>query len=133
MTDDRELAHVRTFTKVMDKYGLDPILGFVAPAVGDLIGSLLGLYIVGYALRRGMSKALVARMLLNLGFDTAIGAIPIIGDLADFGFKANERNLKLVESREANSPSKPSDWIVLIGAFAGFFALLAVLAYLFVR
>ena len=72
-------------------------------------------------------------MLLNLGIDMAIGAIPVIGDIADFGFKANERNLRLVESREANSPAKPSDWIVLVGAFAGFFALIGLLVYAVVR
>jgi hypothetical protein len=131
--EDRELAHVRLVTRVLDTYGLDPILGFIIPELGDLIGALLGLYVVIYALRHNMSKALVARMVLNLGIDMAIGAVPILGDLADIGFKANERNLKLVESREANSPARRSDWIVLVGAFAGFFALIGLLVYAVVR
>jgi hypothetical protein len=131
--EDRELAHVRFVTRVLDTYYVDPILGFVLPELGDLIGALLGLYVVAYALRRRMSKVLVARMLLNLGIDMAIGAVPIVGDVADFGFKANDRNLKLVESREAYSPARASDWLVLVGAFAGFFALLGVLVYAFIR
>src|SRR5258708_26216474 len=80
-----------------------------------------------------MSKVPVAGMLLKLGIDMAIGAVPIIGDLADFGFKANDRNLKLVESREANSPARASDWLVLVGAFAGLFALLGVPVYPIIR
>jgi uncharacterized protein DUF4112 len=132
-SEDRELAHVRAFARVMDRYGLDPILGFVLPEIGDLIGALLGLYIVAYAVRRKMSKAVIARMLLNLGLDALIGAVPVIGDIADFAFKANEKNLKLVESRQAGAPARTSDWLVLILAIAGFFSIFALVIYGIVR
>lgn len=126
---DRELVAARTFARVLDRYGLDPILGFVLPELGDLIGAVLGLYIVSIALRRGMSKVLVARMVLNLGVDLALGIVPFLGDIGDFFFKANERNLKLLETREVGGPARASDWLVLGGAFAALFAMIGLVIY----
>jgi hypothetical protein len=123
MSPDREIERIRTFTRVMDRYGLDPILGFVFPVVGDVIGSLVGLYIVGVAIRRRMSKVLVARMLVNLGIDMLVGVIPFVGDIADIAFKANTRNLKLLESRSAiGKTTTAGDWAVVIGAVLAFVA-----------
>ena len=87
---------VRTLARVMDDYYLDPILGFVLPGIGDVIGSLIGVYIVIVAVRRGLSPVLIARMLINLALDAAIGALPILGDLADVAFKANDLNVALL-------------------------------------
>jgi hypothetical protein len=121
---DRELERVRKFTRVMDRFGLDPILGFVFPAVGDLVGSALGLYIVGIAIKRRLPKVAIARMLLNLGIDMVVGIIPFIGDAADVAFKANERNLRLLEGRTAQigRTSTAGDWAVVLGAVLAFIA-----------
>ena len=52
---DRELARVRTLARVMDGYLVDPLIGFVLPGIGDVIGSLIGFYVVFIALKRRAS------------------------------------------------------------------------------
>ena len=75
--------------------GLDAIAGLV-PVVGDVIAAALGAYIVWEAHNLGLPKWKLARMVGNVAFDTAIGAIPIAGDLFDFMFRSNTRNLRIV-------------------------------------
>ena len=75
--------------------GLDAIAGLV-PVVGDLLAAAMGAYIVWEAHNLGLPKWKLARMMGNVAFDTAIGAIPIAGDLFDFLFRSNTRNLKIV-------------------------------------
>jgi Domain of unknown function (DUF4112) len=99
--EDRALAAAETLARWMDDRFLDPLMGLVLPGVGDLLGSLLGIYPVLLAWRRGAPKALLARMLLNLAADAAGGAIPIVGDIWDFMFKAHARNLDLLRARSA--------------------------------
>jgi hypothetical protein len=77
------------------RFGLDPLIGLV-PGVGDGISAILSLYIVLEAYRLGASRGALARMLLNVGLDLGVGIIPIIGDVADFAFKSNRRNLDLL-------------------------------------
>ncbi|MGE0549209.1 MAG: DUF4112 domain-containing protein [Kofleriaceae bacterium] len=120
-----EIERVRTFSKLLDRYGLDPILGFLVPGIGDLVGSAFGLYIVGIAVRRRMPKVVIARMLLNLGLDAVFGVVPVLGDLADLAFKANQRNLALLESRPTASKPRASDWLIVGGAVLAFVAAIA--------
>jgi hypothetical protein len=75
--------------------GLDALIGLV-PVLGDIVTTALGAYLVWEARNLGMSKWKLARMGANLLFDTAIGAIPIVGDAADFVFRSNSKNLKLI-------------------------------------
>jgi hypothetical protein len=97
--EDRALAVAETLARWMDDRFIDPLLGLVLPGVGDLLGSLVGLYPVLLAWRRRAPKPLLARMLLNLAVDAAGGAIPIVGDIWDFMFKAHARNLDLLRAR----------------------------------
>ena len=78
------------------RFGLDAVIGLI-PGVGDTLGALLSTYIIVEAARRGASVWTVARMLGNVAVETVIGAIPILGDLFDVAFKANMRNLRIVE------------------------------------
>jgi hypothetical protein len=78
------------------KVGLDAVLGLV-PVGGDVIAALLGLYIVWEARNLKMPATTMARMLGNVGFDWLIGLVPVVGDAADFVFKSNSRNLKLIK------------------------------------
>jgi hypothetical protein len=130
--DDPQLAHVRKFARVLDDYGLDPLLGFLLPGVGDVLGSLLGLYIVAIAVRRGVSKVTIARMLMNLGIDAAVGVVPILGDIADVMWKANDKNLALLERRRGGMASA-TDWAMLIGAIVAFVGVIALVCYALVR
>jgi Domain of unknown function (DUF4112) len=111
-----ELARVRTLTRVLDHYMVDPLLGFLLPGIGDLLGSMIGLYLVAIAVRRRVSPVVIARMLLNLALDAAIGFVPLIGDVADIAFKANEYNLALLIERHDTRRAKARDWLAVGGA-----------------
>ena len=78
------------------RFGIDSIIGLV-PGVGDVLSGGLGLYIVSRARREGAPWLLILRMLWNLLVDTLLGSIPIVGDLFDFGFQANLKNVKLLQ------------------------------------
>lgn len=75
--------------------GLDAILGLV-PVLGDVITAAMGAYIVWEGRNLGMSKWQLWRMAGNVAFDSAIGAIPLVGDAFDFLFRSNSRNLKII-------------------------------------
>lgn len=124
-----EIERARTLARVLDHYLVDPLLGLLLPGVGDLIGSLLGLYLVAIAVRRRMSPVIVARMLLNLALDAALGAIPLIGDIADFAYKANERNLALLVGRRETGRSTARDWLAVGGAVAAFATVIGLVIY----
>jgi hypothetical protein len=74
--------------------GLDPIIGLV-PGIGDLIGTAVSGFIIYQAQQAGVPKATVGRMMINVAVDALLGAIPLLGDLFDFAFKANQKNLEL--------------------------------------
>lgn len=78
------------------RVGLDAALGLV-PGVGDLASGAIGLYIVLQARELGASRWLQARMMGNLLLDTAVGSVPLVGDAFDVLFKANLRNLRLLQ------------------------------------
>jgi hypothetical protein len=127
---DAELARVRRMAHVLDRYLVDPVIGLLIPGAGDIVGSLLGLYTVAIAIRRRMSPVIVARMLLNLGVDAVLGFVPLLGDLADVGFKANHRNVALLTERaEHGGRATWRDWLVVIGAALAFFALIGLMVY----
>lgn len=90
------LKRSERFARILDTFGVDPILGII-PGVGDLPPAAIGLYIVGEALRAGVPKWKLLRMIANLTADLAIGAIPVVGDIADFFFKANKRNVRIFQ------------------------------------
>lgn len=77
------------------KFGLDFLIGLV-PIGGDIIAAALGSYMVWEARNLGMSKVALTRMAGNVGVDWAIGLIPFVGDAADFFFRSNTRNLRII-------------------------------------
>lgn len=78
------------------RFGLDPILGLV-PGLGDAIGGGFGFYLLVLAFRAGAPPVILLRMFANVGADLLLGAVPLLGDLFDAGYKANLRNLGLLE------------------------------------
>ncbi|WP_262690871.1 DUF4112 domain-containing protein [Kordiimonas aestuarii] len=78
------------------RFGLDSILGLI-PGAGDTVTAIMAAYIILEAWRLGVSKTTIAKMLGNLVLDWVIGSIPLIGDIFDLGFKANLRNICLLE------------------------------------
>jgi hypothetical protein len=83
------------------RVGIDPLLG-LAPGLGDTVSALLSGWIVVRAAGLGASPATLARMTGNILVDALVGAVPVLGDIFDFGFKANQRNLVLLESQLAD-------------------------------
>jgi len=78
------------------RFGLDPILGLI-PGFGDAAGAILAGWILVEAVRLGASRATVLRMAGNVAFDALVGAVPVLGDIFDFVWKANLRNVALLE------------------------------------
>ena len=76
--------------------GLDVLLNII-PVVGDLVGTVLGAWIVWEARNLGLSKFQLARMAGNVGVDTLLGAIPFIGAIPDYFFRSNSRNLRIIK------------------------------------
>ena len=134
--DDSDIATAETIARITDRAMLDPIIGFLIPGAGDLLTSAVGLYTVAIAWRRGLPAIVVARMLMNLGIDAAVGSIPLVGDLFDFAFQANRKNVELLRARHTTRRSRPSDWLIVAGAGLLFLAALAlpiVLLVLFLK
>jgi len=105
--------------------GLDPILGLV-PGLGDLAGAVLSGYIVLTAARLGAPKSVLAKMLLNLGTDTLVGSVPVLGDLFDVGFRANIRNSELLD-RHLGQPeqARRSSRLAIVAVVGGLVLLAA--------
>ena len=76
--------------------GLDVILD-VVPGVGDLLGAILGGYMIWEARNLGMSKWKMTRMAGNVGVDFLLGLIPWVGAIPDFFFRSNSRNLRIIK------------------------------------
>ena len=77
------------------RFGLDGILGLI-PGVGDAATGLVSLYLAAEGLRFGMPLMRLVRMGFNVAIDMVLGAIPLIGDLFDFAWRANRKNVRLV-------------------------------------
>jgi hypothetical protein len=78
------------------RIGIDGLVGLV-PGVGDIAAAGVSFYIVAQAARAGVPAGVLARMVVNVALDAVVGAIPVLGDLFDFAFKANLRNARLME------------------------------------
>jgi hypothetical protein len=100
------------------RIGVDGLLGLI-PGIGDLISAAISSYVIAEASRLGAPRTVLLRMSGNVLIDTVVGAIPFLGDLFDFGFKANRRNVQLL-TRFLDEPRKTqrSSWLLLAGIFA---------------
>ena len=120
-SNDRALVALRKWAVLLDsafrvpgtqmRFGLDPIVGLL-PGAGDLVTGFFSVMILLHSVRLRIPKVVIARMVLNTGLDLLVGAVPLLGDLFDAGFKANLRNLRLLE-RHAQRAVKPqtSDYL----------------------
>lgn len=135
MSTAREIERLRLITRVMDealripgtrlRFGLDGLLGLL-PGAGDAVTAAISGYALLAAARTGASRALLARMAGNILLDAAVGAIPLLGDVFDFGFKANRRNLNLLEQHAADPVrTRKSSRLAIAGA-VGLLALVLV-------
>ena len=77
------------------RFGLDGLIGLI-PGVGDVIGTAVSAWIILEARRLGASRWTLTRMAGNVLLEMVVGTIPLVGDLFDFAFKANVRNLRML-------------------------------------
>ncbi|SMC97729.1 DUF4112 domain-containing protein [Novosphingobium sp. B1] len=92
---ERVLERSFTIPGIRRDVGLDAIAGLV-PVVGDLVTAAMGAYIVWEARNLGLPKWKLWRMGANVAFDTALGAVPVVGDAFDLFFRSNSKNLKIL-------------------------------------
>ena len=102
----QRVARLRKFAWLLDgqfglpgtkfRFGINSLLG-LSPVVGDVVLGLVSLYVVWEARALGAPNALLAKMLGNVAIEVVGGSVPILGDLFDMAFKANLRNLDLLE------------------------------------
>jgi len=83
------------------RLGLDPIVGLV-PGVGDAVGALVASYVVLEAARFDVPASTLLRMLANVAIDALLGTVPLIGDVFDVAWKANLKNVALIERHVAD-------------------------------
>ena len=130
---------VRKLVRLMDdaivipgtniRFGWDAILGFILPGAGDAMTAVSQVALLIAAVRARAPGIVLARMVLNVGVDALFGTVPLVGDLFDLGFKANRRNLELLD-RLQHTPadqgrSRTGDYAVLGVAIACVLALIA--------
>ncbi|SDM97148.1 protein of unknown function [Halogranum gelatinilyticum] len=116
------------------RIGLDPILGLL-PVVGDVPGAVLAAYIVVEAAYLGVPRETLARMLFNLVVDATIGSLPVVGDAFDAVWKANARNVGLLEARRLDPGDAATDrrfLLLAVVAIVGFILALGALSALVV-
>ena len=100
------LVRLRALTRLMDqafgipgtkwRFGLDALFGLV-PGLGDIVGGVIAVYAVHVARQLRAPGVIQLHMLSNIAIDATVGTIPVIGDLFDFVFKAQTRNLALLD------------------------------------
>jgi hypothetical protein len=97
------------------RFGLDGIVGFI-PGIGDILGGVASTMIIIAAWVRGVPKVTVARMVMNVAIETAVGALPVVGDIFDIAWRANRRNYKLLAG-SIDEPEKhsASSWLFFGG------------------
>ena len=119
------------------RFGLDAIIGLV-PGVGDLVAPVFTVILLATALRMRVPVVVVARMVLNAGIDMVLGLVPFAGDVADVFWKADLRNMALLErhARPGVAPTRGDYWFVL-GSIAAAIAIalvpLIILVWLLTR
>jgi len=103
----RALGRLRIVGRVFDqafvipgtkwRFGLDALFGLV-PGIGDIAGALVAVYGMHVARLLGAPAVIQLHMLTHIALDAVVGMVPIAGDLFDFAFKAQTRNLALLDA-----------------------------------
>ncbi len=135
-----QLDLIEKITRLMDsafqipgtniRFGLDPLLGLF-PFIGDLISYGISSSLVLSMVRKGASGKLVVKMILNITLDYIISNVPVLGYIVDFGFKANEKNLKLLKEHLEEGKHQGAGWPYLLTVLLVLVLIMVTLAGLF--
>lgn len=117
MTVEEDRRRLRRLSTLLDsqfripgteiRFGLDPIIGLV-PGLGDSAGIVASAVVIAQAVQLGARGATLARMILNVVLDGVVGTIPLVGTVFDVAYKANNRNLRLLE-RHVTDPGSTTE------------------------
>lgn len=136
MDQPGRLETLRTLQRLLDnafsvpgtriRFGWDPILGLI-PWVGDVATALLACGLVVQAHRMRLPRVVQLRMVLNVAIDVLAGLVPLVGDVADVFWKANTRNLALLERHAVDArPARAGDYLFVAGVLLVVVAIAAV-------
>ncbi len=138
-TDQTSFKHIEWLARLMDsqfrlpgtkiRFGLDALIGLI-PGAGDLGSFFVSAVMLSTLAKNGASGYVLARMTLNIVADALIGSIPIVGDLFDVAFKANERNLKLMREHYKEGRHRGSAMKVIVPLLLVLLIILAGIAWL---
>jgi hypothetical protein len=96
------------------RFGIDPLIGLV-PGIGDLASPVLTVAMLWHAAKLRVPKVVLLRMVVNALIDAGAGAIPVVGDLFDFAWKATEWNMALLERHAMpGRPASSGDYLFVI-------------------
>lgn len=111
------------------RIGLDPLLDLL-PIGGDFLGTAFSIYIIVEAARLGVPRSALGQMVWNIIFDTLIGAVPVLGVLGDAAWKANSKNLALMEEHFEVPPHQrqKADWLFLALLLGGLLLVVLIVA-----
>jgi hypothetical protein len=133
------ISNIEALAKLMDsqftipgtqiRFGLDAIIGLV-PGAGDFATFLISGYMVMILAKNGASGFVLARMTFNILIDALIGSIPILGDLFDVAFRANQRNVKLMREHYIEGRHKGGSWKLVLPLMLSVLLVIAALAWL---
>src|SRR5688572_17317552 len=126
--DPAQLDQLRRWARLLDsefeipvlgiRFGWDPIIGLI-PGLGDLVTPVFSAALIMHAVRLGVPKVVQLRMLLNVLLDVASGLVPVLGDLMDVAWKANAKNLALLEAHSiGETRASRADYIFVVGILA---------------
>jgi len=95
--------------------GIDPILGLI-PGGGDILGGILSAYIVFQAFKLGVPRETLTRMVSNIALETLTGTVPVFGDIFDVAWKANVKNVEILETHINSSAvsQKVDRWFIIL-------------------
>ncbi len=117
------MTRMRAIARILDdavrvpgtkiRFGLDALLGLV-PGAGDAVTGAVATYAIVLAAQLGASPAVIVRMAVNVLIDVVFGAIPLLGDIFDVAWKANRKNVQLLERYQANPQKvRRSSWLLV--------------------
>lgn len=111
------------------RFGIDPVLSLI-PGLGDLASPIFAVAVIAHGIYRGVPRVVLLRMVLNALLDACVGVVPVAGTIADIFWRANLRNLALLErhARPGVTPTR-ADY-VFVSVVAVVFGLLVLIPVL---
>jgi Domain of unknown function (DUF4112) len=142
-----KLARLRTVSDLWDRafgipgtkwrVGLESVVGLL-PVGGDVVGLGISIYILWQVVQFNLPKTILLRMVFNIAIDALVGAVPILGDLFDMTWKANTKNVSLLEAHlqepiQSRSADKRFLWLLFGGLLVALVALSVIAVVVLVR